>query len=104
LSDGKYQNEIYITHLELRKEDLAVIVTELRVLMIGIQKTRVEYDAGFEEIRKIEHNGCNVYMAVKGSRDSQWVIPCPDVDSAQWLFKVIESAYLEHLQLFRPFE
>jgi vacuolar protein sorting-associated protein 13A/C len=46
----KYFNEVYICHLEMRKNDFAAILTETRVVMIVITPLKVEYDVHFNGV------------------------------------------------------
>ncbi|KAI8897799.1 hypothetical protein BC833DRAFT_643759 [Globomyces pollinis-pini] len=103
LSNSKYFAEIYICHLEMRIDDLAVIITEKRVLMMHYKRLKIEYDVKFDDIRKIERRGTEILLSIKGEFDNT-VIPCPDEESAIWLLKNIETTYGDFILQSRPYE
>ena len=111
LEGGKYFGETYICHLELRIDDLAAILTETRVLVIHTKKHKLEYDAKFSEVRKIESFNSEICLFLKHSEQEQWVIPCPDPSvtevcsiNVQWLRKQVDDAYWNYIQNSRPYE
>lgn len=51
------------------------------------------------EIRKIEASSeKEIALVVKGASSSEWIIPCPSSQTAQWLRERIELAYTEYIK------
>ncbi|KAJ3227354.1 hypothetical protein HK099_002420 [Clydaea vesicula] len=99
VDNGEFFHEDYIAHLDLRNEDLLVLVTNLRVLMIRIKKLRYDWNLPYSDVQLIRLESGGITLIQKGNRQTAKakVIPCPDSNSAQWLCSKIEAAFGEYI-------
>ncbi|KAJ3332602.1 hypothetical protein HDU76_013706 [Blyttiomyces sp. JEL0837] len=94
LDNGKYFHEEYFAHLELRVEDLVVIVTYSRVIMAKIRSGRVDWDIPYDDLQLVRIDNGGITLVKKGRQQARArIIPCPDQASAQWLLSRIEKCF-----------
>jgi vacuolar protein sorting-associated protein 13A/C len=106
VASGRFFDENYICHLEIRMEDLAVIVTEQRVIMIRIRSLRTEWDCQFNGIKlynldiqniRCEKGGISLIEKNRqGARPK--MIPCSEESSQEWLQKKLEDAFGNYIK------
>ncbi|KAJ1549197.1 hypothetical protein HK405_008108, partial [Cladochytrium tenue] len=84
LEDGRYFQEDYFAHLELRIEDLVVFVTETRILLAKIRSLRVDWEISYDELQFVRIDNGGITLVKKGRQQARArIIPCPDQASAQ---------------------
>ncbi|KAI8912336.1 hypothetical protein DFJ77DRAFT_511881 [Powellomyces hirtus] len=103
--NGRYFHEDYIGHLELRIEDLVVLVTDQRVMLTRIKRLKIDWEIPYDEVQTVCIEGTDVMIIRKGRQQARnRSIPCPDLASAQWLCAKIEGAFAEYTEQYRAVE
>ncbi|TPX30777.1 hypothetical protein SmJEL517_g05746 [Synchytrium microbalum] len=101
---GHYFHEDYVGHLELRIEDLVAIVTANRILMIRVKRLKVDWDVPFEDLQLIRSENAGISLVIHKQQAKVRIIPCPDLNSAQFLCSKIEEAFSQYMSERRPTE
>ena len=107
LDSGKYFNEEYIAHLELPREDVVVMLTYNRIMLVKSKKLTSEWDVQLKEIQTIskERTGLSVcrthenpadpadgnQVTLKGGTNGPF-IPVADESSRNFLYQQIGVA------------
>ncbi|TPX68863.1 hypothetical protein SpCBS45565_g02841 [Spizellomyces sp. 'palustris'] len=105
LESGRYFHEEYIAHLELRIEDLVAIVTNARIIMTRIKKLKMDWEIPFEELQLVRPESGGITLIKKSRQHARArVIPCPDASSAQWFCGMLESAFTDFIEQYKPYE
>ncbi|KAJ3171453.1 hypothetical protein HDU88_007532 [Geranomyces variabilis] len=109
MENGRFFHEEYLGHLDLRIEDLVVLVTDQRVLMARIKRLKIDWDIPYDDVQsvRVERSGAIVGVTiVRRGRQQQRnrFIQCPDQASAQSLCAMIEGAFAEYIEQSRDVE
>ncbi|KAI9340870.1 hypothetical protein BDR26DRAFT_820276 [Obelidium mucronatum] len=100
LENGKYFNEDYFAHLELRIDDLVVFVTNNRVMLGKVRSSKVDWEILFDDLQLVRIDNGGITLIKKGGQQARArVIPCPDQASAQWLLNRIERMFGAYSQM-----
>ncbi|KAI5802352.1 hypothetical protein FPQ18DRAFT_313508 [Pyronema domesticum] len=91
LDNGKYFNEEYIAHLELPEQDVVVILTYTRIMLIKSKKLYCEWDVPLKELQTISMERTGIVLVLRGNRQGPF-IPTKDESSRKFLFKKIGLA------------
>ena len=91
LDDGKYFNESYLCHLELPGQDLMVMLSYDRILMVKAKKLRTEWDIKFTEVVTIRKERTGISIVLKGNVNGPFV-PISEESSRNWMYKQIAVA------------
>ncbi|KAJ3072035.1 hypothetical protein HDU98_004400 [Podochytrium sp. JEL0797] len=94
LESGKFFNEDYFAHLELRIDDLTVFVTNMRVMLAKVRTNKVDWEILYDDLQLVRIDNGGITLIKKGGGQSRArIIPCPDQASAQWLLNRIERMF-----------
>ncbi|TGZ78721.1 hypothetical protein EX30DRAFT_322121 [Ascodesmis nigricans] len=91
LDNGKYFNEEYIAHLELPEQDVVVLITYSRIMLIKSKKLYCEWDVPFKELQTISMERTGIVLVLRGNRQGPF-IPTRDESSRKFLFRKIGMA------------
>ena len=91
LDDGKYFNESYLCHLELPGQELMVMLSYDRILMVKTKKLKTEWEIRFTEITTIRKERTGIAVVLKGNVNGPFV-PISDESSRNWMYKQIGIA------------
>lgn len=94
LDNGKYWNEKYIAHLELPREDVVVMLTYSRIMMIKAKNLTSEWDVPMKEIQTISKERTGLSLTLKGGINGPF-IPVAEESSRNFLYKNIGVAVQE---------
>ena len=100
VDNGRYFNEQYIGHLELPKEDMVVMVTFARVLLIRSKKLTSEWDVPLKDVQTIAKERTGVSMTLRGGANGPF-IPVGGGSERSFLYKMLGVAVEEFNRRFR---
>ncbi|KAJ3106617.1 hypothetical protein HDU97_005982 [Phlyctochytrium planicorne] len=84
-------NEDYFAHLELNIEDLVVIVTDLRILMVRWRSNKIDWEILYKDLQLAQINNGGITLIQRGAQQAKArIIPCSNRNSAQWIHNRIE--------------
>ncbi|TPX42076.1 hypothetical protein SeMB42_g05292 [Synchytrium endobioticum] len=104
VENGHYFHEDYVGHLELRIEDLVTIITTTRILMVRVKKLKVDWDVPFEDLQLVRSENAGISLIIHKQQAKVRIIPCPDLNSAQYLCAKVEEAFSQFMSERRPVE
>ncbi|KAL6852521.1 Vacuolar protein sorting-associated protein 13 [Amphichorda felina] len=100
VDNGKYFDEQYIGHLELPKEDMVVMVTFARILLIRSRRLASEWDVPLKDIQTIAKERTGVSLMLRGGANGPFV-PVGGGSERGFLYKMIGVAVEEFNRRFR---
>ena len=103
VDNGKYFDENYIAHLELPRDDMVVMVTYARILLIRSRRLTSEWDVPFKDIQGIDKERTGLSITLRGSMNGPF-IPVGEESSRGFLYKMIAVAVEEFNRRFKGME
>ncbi|CAM1500416.1 Fc.00g095780.m01.CDS01 [Cosmosporella sp. VM-42] len=103
VDNGKYFDEQYIGHLELPKEDMVVMVTFARILLIRSRRLTSEWDVPLKDVQTIAKERTGVSLSLRGGANGPF-IPVGGGSERGFLYKMIGVAVEEFNRRFRSGE
>jgi vacuolar protein sorting-associated protein 13A/C len=103
VDNGKYFDEQYIGHLELPKEDMVVMVTFARVLLIRSRRLASEWDIPLKDVQTIAKERTGVSLTLRGGANGPF-IPVGGDSERGFLYKMLGVAVEEFNMRFRSGE
>ncbi|KJK94605.1 Vacuolar protein sorting-associated protein [Metarhizium anisopliae BRIP 53284] len=100
VDNGRYFDEQYIGHLELPKEDMVVMVTFARILLIRSKRLTSEWDVPLKDIQTIAKERTGVSLVLRGGANGPF-IPVGGGSERAYLYKMIGVAVEEFNRRFR---
>ncbi|POS86544.1 hypothetical protein EPUL_002626 [Erysiphe pulchra] len=91
LNNGKYFNEHYIAHLELPREDVVVILTYTRILLVKSKRLITEWDVPLNNIQTISKERTGLSLTLRGGTNGPF-IPAIEESSRNFLYRKIGIA------------
>ena len=91
LDSGKYFNEQYIAHLELPREDVVVMLTYSRIMLIKSKKLMSEWDVPLKDIQTISKERTGLSLTLRGGTNGPF-IPVAEESSRNFLYRKIGVA------------
>ncbi|EJU02006.1 hypothetical protein DACRYDRAFT_22408 [Dacryopinax primogenitus] len=90
VEEGRYFDEQYVAHIDLRSQDEAVLISTVRILQIRISRLRVVFDIHLSELQTIALEPSGIQLVRQGGTSGPF-IPLPDQKSREWFFRQIEK-------------
>ncbi|KPM34288.1 Vacuolar protein sorting-associated protein 13 [Neonectria ditissima] len=103
VDNGKYFDEQYIGHLELPKEDMVVMVTYARILLIRSRRLTSEWDVPLKDVQTIAKERTGVSLSLRGGANGPF-IPVGEGSERGFLYKMVGVAVEEFNRRFRSGE
>ncbi|TVY26507.1 Vacuolar protein sorting-associated protein [Lachnellula hyalina] len=103
LDNGKYFNEMYIAHLELPREDVVVMLTYSRIMLIKSKKLTSEWDVPLKDIQTISKERTGLSLTLRGGTNGPF-IPVGEESSRNFLYKKIGVAVGEFNKMYKATE
>ncbi|KAI9888280.1 MAG: hypothetical protein M1814_000770 [Vezdaea aestivalis] len=91
LDNGKYFDENYIAHLELPREDVVVMLTYNRIMLIKSKRLSSEWDVPLKDIQTISKERTGLTLTLRGGTNGPF-IPVQEESSRQYLYQKIAVA------------
>ncbi|KAI1002652.1 Vacuolar protein sorting-associated protein 13 [Podosphaera aphanis] len=99
LDNGKYFNEQYIAHLELPRENVVVMLTYSRIMLIKSKKLTSEWDVPLKDIQTITKERTGLSLSLRGGTNGPF-IPVAEESSRNFLYAKIGFAVEEFNQKY----
>lgn len=103
LDSGKYFNEDYIAHLELPGEDVVVMLTYSRILLIKAKKLTSEWDVPLKDIQTISKERTGLSLTLRGGTNGPF-IPVSAESSRNFMYQKIGVAVGEFNKMYKATE
>jgi vacuolar protein sorting-associated protein 13A/C len=103
LDNGKYFNEQYIAHLELPREDVVVMLTYSRIMLIKAKKLTSEWDVPLKDIQTISKERTGLSLTLRGGTNGPFV-PVAEESSRNFLYQKIGIAVGEFNKKYKAYE
>jgi vacuolar protein sorting-associated protein 13A/C len=103
LDNGKYFNEQYIAHLELPREDVVVMLTYSRIMLIKSKKLISEWDVPLKDIQTISKERTGLSLTLRGGTNGPF-IPVAEESSRNFLYRKIGVAVNEFNKKYKATE
>ncbi|KAK8134964.1 vacuolar protein sorting-associated protein 13 [Apiospora sp. TS-2023a] len=101
--NGKYFNEGYVAHLELPRDNMVVMVTYSRILLIRSDRLTTEWDVPLKEIQIVKRERTGLSIVLRGGSVGPF-IPVGEESSREFLYKSIAIPVTEFNRRFRGLE
>ncbi|KAI9744725.1 MAG: hypothetical protein M1818_001650 [Claussenomyces sp. TS43310] len=103
LDNGKYFNEQYIAHLELPREDVVVMLTYSRIMLIKSKKLSSEWDVPLKDVHTISKERTGLSLTLRGGTNGPF-IPVVEESSRNFLYRKIGVAVNEFNKKYKATE
>jgi len=103
VDNGKYFNEEYIAHLELPREDMVVMVTYSRILLIRSRRLTTEWDVPLKEIQTISKERTGLSVVFRGGQNGPF-IPVGEESGRAFLYRMVAVAVEEFNRRYKGLE
>ncbi|KAI9155542.1 Vacuolar protein sorting-associated protein [Paramyrothecium foliicola] len=100
VDNGRYFDEQYIGHLELPKEDMVVMVTFARILLIRSKRLTSEWDVPLKDVQTIAKERTGVSLTLRGGANGPF-IPVGGGSERGFLYQMVGVAVEEFNRRFR---
>ncbi|KAB5527937.1 hypothetical protein GE09DRAFT_408196 [Coniochaeta sp. 2T2.1] len=100
VDNGRYFDEMYIAHLELPREDMVVMVTYTRILLIRSRKLTTEWDVPLKDIQTIAKERTGLSLTLRGGTNGPF-IPVGEESGRAFLYKMVAVAAEEFNRKFK---
>ncbi|KAI1497895.1 vacuolar protein sorting-associated protein 13, partial [Biscogniauxia marginata] len=94
VDNGKYFNENYIAHLELPREDMVVMVTYSRILLIRSRRLTTEWDVPLKDVQTIAKERTGLSIILRGGTNGPF-IPVGEESGRAFLYRMVAVAVEE---------
>ncbi|KAG2186184.1 hypothetical protein INT43_002622, partial [Umbelopsis isabellina] len=91
LQNGKFFNEVYVSHCMLTTNELAAMLTNSRIMVINARKSTLEWQEHFSDIDTIQYRETGIVIMLRNTRSERF-IPIPEITTCKWFFSKIEDA------------
>ncbi|KAI9780763.1 MAG: hypothetical protein M1839_006551 [Geoglossum umbratile] len=91
LDNGKYFDEHYLAHLELPREDVVVMLTYSRIMLIKSKKLTTEWDVPLKDIQTISKERTGLSLTLRGGTNGPF-IPVQEESARNFLYGKIGVA------------
>ncbi|KKA27236.1 hypothetical protein TD95_004731 [Thielaviopsis punctulata] len=100
VDNGRFFDEQYIAHLELPREDLVVLITFSRILVVWARKLNSEWDIPLKDIQTISKERTGMSVVLRGGENGPF-IPVTDESGRAFLYRMVAIAVEEFNRKFR---
>ncbi|KAI1151480.1 hypothetical protein F4825DRAFT_422633 [Nemania diffusa] len=103
VDNGKYFNEDYIAHIQLPREDMVVMVTYSRILLIRSRRLSTEWDVPLQDVQTIAKERTGLSIILRGGANGPF-IPIGEESGRTFLYRMVAIAVEEYNRRFRGLE
>ncbi|KAI9821462.1 MAG: hypothetical protein M1832_003308 [Thelocarpon impressellum] len=103
LDNGKYFDEEYLAHLELPREDVVVMLTYNRIMLVKSKRLTTEWDVPLREIQTISKERTGLSVTLKGGTNGPF-IPVGEESSRNFLYRQIGIAVVAFNEKYKSTE
>ncbi|KAH8160690.1 hypothetical protein CIB48_g7545 [Xylaria polymorpha] len=103
VDNGKYFNEDYIAHIELPREDMVVMVTYSRILLIRSRRLSTEWDVPLQDVQTIAKERTGLSIILRGGTNGPF-IPIGEESGRTFMYRMVAIAVEEFNRRFKGLE
>ena len=103
VDNGKYFDEAYIAHLELPTEDMVVMVTYARILLIRSRRLQTEWDVPLKDVQTIAKERTGLSLTLRGGTNGPF-IPIGQESGRAFIYRMVAIAVEEFNRRFKGLE
>ncbi|KAL2261106.1 hypothetical protein VTK26DRAFT_4694 [Humicola hyalothermophila] len=103
VDNGKYFDEQYIAHLELPTEDMVVVVTYARILLIRSRRLQTEWDVPLKDVQTIAKERTGLSLTLRGGTNGPF-IPIGQESGRTFIYRMVAVAVEEFNRRFKGLE
>ncbi|KAL2145881.1 hypothetical protein VTI28DRAFT_5963 [Corynascus sepedonium] len=103
IDNGKYFDEAYIAHLELPTEDMVVMVTYARILLIRSRRLQTEWDVPLKDVQTIAKERTGLSLTLRGGTNGPF-IPIGQESGRTFIYRMVAVAVEEFNRRFKGLE
>jgi vacuolar protein sorting-associated protein 13A/C len=103
LDSGKYFHEQYLAHLELPREDVVVLLTYSRIMLVKAKKLTTEWDVPLKDIQTISKERTGLSLTLRGGTNGPF-IPVAEESSRNFLYQKIAIAVGEFNKKYKAMD
>ncbi|KAK4154799.1 hypothetical protein C8A00DRAFT_32394 [Chaetomidium leptoderma] len=103
VDNGKYFDEAYLAHLELPTEDMVVMVTYARILLIRSRRLQTEWDVPLKDVQTIAKERTGLSLALRGGTNGPF-IPIGQESGRAFIYRMVAVAVEEFNRRFKGLE
>ncbi|KAJ4289964.1 Vacuolar protein sorting-associated protein 13 [Collariella sp. IMI 366227] len=103
VDNGKYFDEQYIGHLELPTEDMVVMVTYARILLIRSRRLQTEWDVPLKDVQTIAKERTGLSLTLRGGTNGPF-IPIGQESGRGFIYRMVAIAVEEFNRRFKGLE
>lgn len=100
VDNGKYFDEMYIAHLELPREDMVVMITYARILLIRSRRLTTEWDVPLKDVQTIAKERTGLSLTLRGGTNGPF-IPIGEESGRAFIYRMVGVAVEEFNRRFR---
>lgn len=90
VENGKYFNETYVAHLNVRGSDAVLLLTTTRILEIQVRNLQLRWEIAFDELHSISLENHGISLKLKGNLAGPFM-NLTSQESRTWFFQRIQS-------------
>lgn len=103
VDNGKYFDDTYVAHLELPREDMVVMVTYARILLIRSRRLTTEWDVPLKDVQTIAKERTGLSLTLRGGTNGPF-IPIGEESGRTFIYRMVGVAVEEFNRRFRGLE
>lgn len=103
VDNGKYFDDGYIAHLELPREDMVVMVTYARILLIRSRRLTTEWDVPLKDVQTIAKERTGLSLTLRGGTNGPF-IPIGEESGRTFIYRMVGVAVEEFNRRFKGLE
>lgn len=93
-NNGEFFRDSYLAHLSLSEDEMIIIVTFLRIMLLSTTTMTTEWEVRFRDLQTIAMERTGLALILRGGVQGPF-IPIPDQSSRKFLYKEIGVAVTE---------
>lgn len=97
--NGRYFDEQYIAHLELPTEDMVVMVTYARILLVRSRRLQTEWDVPLKDVQTIAKERTGLSLTLRGGINGPF-IPIAEESGRAFIYRMVAVAVEEFNRRF----
>ncbi|TIC36939.1 hypothetical protein E3Q08_04156 [Wallemia mellicola] len=90
VENGKFFNEIYVAHLNVRGTDAVLLLTTARIVEIQVRSLQLRWEVAFDELHSISLENHGISLKLKGNLAGPFM-HLSSQESRTWFFQRIQS-------------
>jgi vacuolar protein sorting-associated protein 13A/C len=100
VDNGRFFDEEYIAHLELPREDMVVMITYARILLIRSRKLATEWEVPFKDVAGITKERTGLSITLRGNQNGPF-IPVAEESGRAFIYRMVAVAVEEFNRRFK---